>query len=79
MRGGPSTKAERLALGAPHLLLGLWAIPAHADHGTPVAWWLNDRGQSNVPDPSTEFVAVAGFWAHSLGLKAGGPAKGGEK
>jgi hypothetical protein len=37
-----------------------------------VAWGHNDYGQCNVPSPNTGFVAVAGGYEHSLGLKADG-------
>ena len=38
------------------------------DSGSIVAWGCNWLGESNVPPPNTGFVAVAGGWAHSLGL-----------
>jgi hypothetical protein len=37
-----------------------------------VAWGSNGSGQCNVPAPNSAFVAVAGGWFHSLGLKADG-------
>ncbi len=37
-----------------------------------MAWGDNISGQSNIPSPNTDFVAVAVGWAHSLGLKADG-------
>ncbi|MCK4343204.1 MAG: hypothetical protein KAY37_15940, partial [Phycisphaerae bacterium] len=37
--------------------------------GSIVAWGCNDYGQCDVPAPNTDFVAVAGGWWHSLGLK----------
>jgi len=37
-----------------------------------VTWGRNDFDLGNVPSPNTRFVAVAGGYAHSLGLKADG-------
>ncbi len=37
-----------------------------------VAWGANDCGQCTIPLPITDFVAVAGGNAHSLGLKSDG-------
>jgi hypothetical protein len=37
-----------------------------------VAWGLNDYGQSNVPAPNADCVAVAVGGAHSLGVKPNG-------
>jgi M6 family metalloprotease-like protein len=37
-----------------------------------MAWGANYFGQCNVPAPNTGFVAVAGDWHHSLGLKGDG-------
>jgi hypothetical protein len=39
---------------------------------TVVAWGRNDDGQCDVPAPNSGFVAVAGGYAHSLGLKSDG-------
>jgi alpha-tubulin suppressor-like RCC1 family protein len=45
---------------------------ASGDDGSIVAWGKNVDGQCDVPAPNTDFVAVAGGSAHSLGLKADG-------
>ena len=37
-----------------------------------MAWGSNGAGQSDVPAPNSDFVAVAGGFVHSLGLKADG-------
>jgi hypothetical protein len=37
---------------------------------TIVAWGQNDFGQCDVPAPNADFVAVAGGWYHSLGLRS---------
>ena len=37
-----------------------------------VAWGSNNGGQCDVPPPNTGFVAIAGGWFHSVGLKADG-------
>jgi hypothetical protein len=58
-----------VALLAAVTMLGLWAPGAQGDWGAIVAWGLNDQGQCNVPAPNTGFVAVAGGYWHSLGLK----------
>ena len=39
---------------------------------TIVAWGHNTYGQCDVPSPNSDFMAVAGGWAHSLGLKSNG-------
>jgi hypothetical protein len=40
--------------------------------GSIVAWGHNDYAQCDVPEPNTDFVAVAAGYPHSLGLKANG-------
>ncbi len=35
-----------------------------------MAWGWNDYGQCNVPSPNEDFIAVAGGYGHSLGLKS---------
>ena len=45
---------------------------AWAQDGSIVAWGRNEDGQCDVPEPNTDFVAVAGGRYHSLGLKADG-------
>ena len=40
--------------------------------GSIVAWGHNTYGQCDVPVPNEGFVAVAGGYYHSLGLKADG-------
>ena len=40
--------------------------------GAVVAWGRNDFGQTNVPAPNSDFVAVAAGGFHSMGLKADG-------
>jgi hypothetical protein len=37
-----------------------------------VAWGDSSKGQCNIPSPNSGFVAVAGGWTHSLGLKSNG-------
>ena len=37
-----------------------------------IGWGNNDYGQCNVPEPNTDFVAVAAGYNHSLGLKSDG-------
>ena len=34
-----------------------------------MAWGSNSTGQTNVPAPNTEFIAIAAGTFHSLGLK----------
>ena len=40
--------------------------------GSIAAFGQDDRSQCTVPEPNTDFVAVAGGGYHSLGLKADG-------
>jgi len=40
--------------------------------GSIVAWGRNSEGQTNLPEPNADFVAIAGGGLHSLGLKADG-------
>lgn len=40
--------------------------------GSIVAWGLNDKGQCDVPEPNSDFVAVAAGIYHSLALKSDG-------
>ncbi len=44
--------------------------------GMIVAWGRNVYGQCNVPAPNADFVAVAGGYDHSLGLKSDGTVVG---
>lgn len=41
-------------------------------NGQPYPWGRNDSGQCNVPPPNSDFVAVAGGFAHSVGIKSNG-------
>ncbi len=52
------------------LAAGMGAPGTWAQDGAIVAWGSNSYGQCNGPGPNTGFVAVAGGWEHSLGLKA---------
>ena len=45
---------------------------ARAQDGSIVAWGLNDYGQTDVPAPNSDFVAVAAGGFHNLGLQADG-------
>ncbi len=40
--------------------------------GSIVGWRWNNYGQCNLPEPNTDFVAVAAGWTHGAGLKSGG-------
>ena len=40
--------------------------------GSIVAWGFNESGQTIVPAPNTDFVAIAAGQSHSLGLKSDG-------
>jgi alpha-tubulin suppressor-like RCC1 family protein len=44
-------------------------------NGKIVAWENNDYGQSNLPKPSSGFVAVTAGYTFSLGLKSDGSIK----
>ena len=52
-------------------LLGIGAAEAEAA-GSIVAWGYNGYGECDIPAPNEDFVAVAGGWNHSLGLKSDG-------
>ena len=45
---------------------------AVARDGSIVAWGYNNYGQCDVPEPNSDFVAMAGCAYHSLGLKSDG-------
>ena len=47
-------------------------VSADPPRGAVVAWGSNGFGQTNVPAPNSDFVAVAAGESHSLGLKADG-------
>ncbi|MCK4873792.1 MAG: hypothetical protein KAS72_13810, partial [Phycisphaerales bacterium] len=53
-------------------LLAGWPAVAGADDGSIVAWGYNYEGPCDVPEPNTDFTAVAGGMLHSLGLKSDG-------
>ncbi len=40
--------------------------------GSIIAWGFNSDGQTSVPPPNDDFIAVAGGFYHSLGLRADG-------
>ena len=52
--------------------LGARMTLAQDGAGSIVAWGYNAYGQCDVPAPNTDFVAIAGGYYHSLGLKADG-------
>jgi hypothetical protein len=58
--------------GASMLLASLGAATAQAQDGSIVAWGDNSDFQCEVPSANSGFVAVAGGWGHSLGLKSDG-------
>jgi len=62
---GPWRGASPIAGGIAHVL-GL------KSDGHIVAWGYNSYGQTNVPVPNADFVAVAAGYFHSLGLKSDG-------
>lgn len=55
------------------VLAGLVASGAvRAQEGSIIAWGNNESGQCDVPEPNADFVAVAGYWQHNLGLRVDG-------
>ncbi len=53
-------------------VLGARSTFAQIESGYIVAWGDNASGQTNVPAPNSDFIAIAGGGYHSLGLKADG-------
>ena len=62
----PSALTDLIAVDASEHNLGLTA------DGSIVAWGANYFWQSYVPEPNSNFVAVAAGFTHSLGLRADG-------
>jgi len=54
------------------LLLAFPSVSFAETSGTVVAWGDNYFGECNVPAPNSDFVAVAGGYYNSLGLKSDG-------
>jgi len=61
-----------LAEGGSYIAAGRAHSLGVKSDGTIVAWGWNDDGQTDVPAPNTNFVAVSAGRVHSLGLKSDG-------
>ncbi len=64
--------SSKLALAVFVASLGSSALAADRPSGSIVGWGDNAYDQTNVPQPNTDFIAVAGGGFHSLGLKGDG-------
>ncbi|MDD2597686.1 MAG: MBG domain-containing protein [Kiritimatiellae bacterium] len=63
---------NKLMAGGPYIAAGAHHNLALKSDGSIEAWGGNSQGQTDVPAPNSNFVAVAAGNSHSLGLKADG-------